>query len=225
MSTTSSPPATSSESDPDPDPVVDLGLEFDAPPRELDGEALRDALFDAPGVCNWCFGRKRRYYQSHEQAVAEYLYREGRGGALRCRGHTPTSDGTLMVDGTATSDADPGTFCEVVPPRTDERGQVVELPRAYTICECGVIDYDTRDSRTVRQLVECVEHIDERLEEVGIPFDAQAAIALVDELKDRGALGTNDDPVLAHAIRLGRARAERRREDTPADAPRSPTDR
>lgn len=142
------------------------------------------------------------------------------------RGHHAKSDGTLMVDGTATSDADPATFSDVVPERRigadgdpehpdKSVGDIIEAPRSYTICSCGVIDYNKHDSRTRKQLVEAVENIADRFkeitardDEIQLPFDEQAAIDLIDERGDNGELGRNDDHVLADAIACGREAAE-----------------
>ena len=165
-------------------------------------KGILEALWDDSGICSWCFQRRRRYYTEYEESVAEHLTGKNMS-ALECRGHEVTDDGTLLVDSTATSDADPSTYREVVPPRTDEYGSPVERPKALNVCECGVVDYDPSDDRSTRELHECVDNISERLEGE-FEFSTEAAHRTVSKLRERDEFGGRDKDVLRLAIKFGR---------------------
>lgn len=162
-----------------------------------------DAIFQDPEICNHCLSKKRRYYTEYEESVAEHLVGKNTT-VLEMRGHRVNDEGTLLVDSTATSDPDPDTFFEVVPPKKDEKGNITEPARAYSICKCGVVDYDEKDSRTSTELFEAAENVGEWLEEnTDWSFNTDAAKRAIGEFKDRGLLVGNDEDVLQRMIKIG----------------------
>lgn len=140
-----------------------------------DAATILESLKDAAGICRWCFARRCRYYESHERA------------------DLPERD------------VDPSAYHETVPDRTDERGDVVDPARRRVVCgECGVIDPDPTDDRTVDELLAAVDNIGDRLAEQGLAFSPRAGRHLVETLRERGRLGGNDTAVLERAIVVGR---------------------
>jgi hypothetical protein len=147
-------------------------------PDDADVETILEALSDASGVCAWCFERRHWYYPSDRRADLPERY----------------------VASSASR--------EVVPPRTDERGQLVEPARPHTVCGCGVVDVDPTEDRTADELQTAVENIGARLAECGIPFSARPGRRHVAKRRDAGTLGGCDTEVLERAIELGRQHAE-----------------
>ncbi|WP_436343991.1 hypothetical protein [Natronorubrum sp. FCH18a] len=143
-----------------------------------DAETILEALTDADGICRWCFGRRCHYSPSHPSA------------------------------GLPDRDVDPSASHETVPARTDERGDVVDPARPHVVCECGVVDVDPTDDRTVDELLEAVVNLSDRLAEAGLAHSSGAAQILVDKYREAGEAGGNDDEILENAIRLGREWAD-----------------
>lgn len=158
-----------------------------------------ERLWDDPGLCSFCFARRRTYHTEYEEDVASHL--TGRNtAALEARGHTVDDDGTLLVN-TATSTPDPGTVQEVVPP-TEIDGRHYP-PRPKTICECGTVDYDPTVDRTVGELFEALENIARQFAIDDVAFDDDAAIAMLKKTSSIDALAGKDADVLRASIKLG----------------------
>lgn len=174
-------------------------------------ERLFEHLFYDPSLCVVCFARKRSYYPEYDQAVAEHLV--GRNGTiLESMGHRVDDEGGLMVN-KATSDADPATYQEVVPPKTDKYGQILELPGPRTICQCGVVDFDLdEDHRTKKQLYDGIENIAEHIEEYDEidedAFHLPAAKEVIRQATKNDSLAGRDRRVLVGAIRFGLEKAD-----------------
>lgn len=174
-------------------------------------ERIFDHLFSDPSLCVVCFARKRSFYPEFDQAVAEHLV--GRNGAaLESMGHRIDDEGGLLVN-KATSDADPATYKEVVPPKTNQYGEILELPGPRTICQCGVIDYDCdEDHRTKGQLYDGIEniadHIEERDEIDEDAFNLGAAKELIRQATKKDSLAGRDRRVLVGAIQFGLEKAD-----------------
>lgn len=149
-----------------------------------------DRLLTAPHTCAWCFGVRRRYYSEYD------TFRDFNLDVVKGRG-------SLLQVVTATSDPDPRTYQEVVPPKKDDRGRVIEPPRPKTICECGTIDYDLEDPRPTRVLYEAVENIAEHFDRDDIAFDTEAAKQVVKKARKKDSLAGKDQQVLTGAIYLG----------------------
>lgn len=167
---------------------------------------LFEHLFNDPALCVVCFSQKRTFYPEYDQAVAGHLL--GRNGTvLELMGHRLDDEGQLMVH-KATSDADPNCYQEVVPPKTDDQGQIIEKASPRTVCECGVVDFDLdEDHRSTKQLYDSVEniaeHIHERDEIDEDGFDLDAAKEVVRQASKCDSLAGHDRRVLIGAIELG----------------------
>ena len=173
-------------------------------------ERLFEHLFYDPSLCVVCFARKRSYYPEYDQAVAEHLV--GRNGtALESMGHRVDDEGGLMVN-KATSDADPATYQEVVPPKTDQYGQILELPGPRTICQCGEIDFDLDENhRSKKQLYDGIENIAEHIlkrDEIDEDdFNCEAAKEVIRQATKKDSLAGRDRRVLVGAIEFGLEKA------------------
>jgi len=163
-------------------------------------ESILEDLWDNPGICPYCFGKKRQYHTEYEEELANHLAGTNTA-ALEARGHQVSDDGSLLVDTTATSDPDPSTFYDVVPP-TEIDGRKYPA-RAQSVCECGVVDYDPASDRSKRELHEAVDNISDRLSERGIGFHTDAAHRTVETLLGFPALAGKDRVVLEKAIEKG----------------------
>ncbi len=172
-------------------------------------EQLLQALCQASGLCPNCFARKREYHTEYEADVAEYLAEDKGISALETRGHSVSEDGTLLVDSTACSTPDPGTYYDVVPGTIiehDDGTRERKMPRAQTICECGVVDFNPEDARSNRELYEAVENIADHLEGEDIEVSGDAMVAYCKACR-RHEEGRPDKEILAGAIRFGRKKA------------------
>lgn len=166
------------------------------------GRLLERAVGD-PELCRWCFGRRRRYHPEHDAAEAENLRWGNTKGTLEAKGHRIQEDGTLLVN-TATSDPDPSTYQEVVPP-TRINGEWYP-PRPHTICKCGVIDYSDHDHRSLIQLHDCVDNLAdwlERRQDQEAEFHRRAAHNITTCLRQYDVLAGKDEIVLTEALRRG----------------------
>lgn len=156
-------------------------------------------LRDSDETCPWCFGRVRSFYPEFDDAVADRLGGKKLGG-----------EPALQVI-RASSDASPAVYKDVVPPKTDEHGRVVEPARAMSVCECGVIDFSNSDSRSKGQLLLCVRNIAEHLHTDYIPFDVEAAETAIDVAADKRLIGDGVDmEILECATQLGLKKAPKR---------------
>lgn len=164
-----------------------------------DATAAFDHLRASDETCSWCFGHIRTFYPEYDEAVGNHL-----GG--RKLGNAPA-----MQVITASSDASPTAYQDVVPPRTDKYGHVLEPARPRTVCECGVIDFDSTDNRGKGDLLLAVRNIAGHHHDAYLPFDTDAAETVVDKAADRRFIGTGRDmEILEHATRLGLDIGERR---------------
>lgn len=180
-------------------------------------EELFDELFEDKALCPVCFARKRTFYPEYDLDLANRLYRgAGAKGSnkltFEAMGHSLNEDGSLQVN-SATSDADPATYQDVVPPTwlpvKDDRGEIVDwnwqAPRSRTICRCGVIDYDFDDARSTGQLYDAIEniggHLKERYPEFW--FHTPAAKKVVELASPKKELAGRDRDVLIRAMELG----------------------
>lgn len=169
-------------------------------------ERLFDTLFSSPELCPLCFARKRCFYPEYDTAVAEHLVGEN-NTVLEAFGHRLDDEGGLMVH-SATSDADPNAYQEVVPPRKDEYGQILEPARPRTVCQCGVVDYDFDDPRSMSEMYDAIEHLAEHVREREGAFNLKAAKEVVRQSKNADSLAGRDRRVLIGAIEFGIRKAD-----------------
>lgn len=178
---------------------------------------LFNELFEDHALCPVCFARKRTFYPEYDLDLANRLYRgAGAKGSnkltFEAMGHSLNEDGSLQVN-SATSDADPATYQDVVPetwlPIKDDAGHIIDWdwkpPRSRTICQCGVIDYDFDDARSTGQLYDAVENIGDHLKE-RYPeywFHTEAAKKVVEKAVPKKELAGRDRDVLIRAMQLG----------------------
>lgn len=162
-------------------------------------------LWDHAGYCSFCFGIRRRYYTAFDEARDDYFDRTGKSGPL------------AVV--TATSDAAPGTFTEVVPGKQRDAYGAIKAPaRPKTVCSCGVVDYDPGENRSQRVLLTCIENIDAALARDGWPFNATVATRFIYRAAEKGALRQSRGvAVLTRAVKLGLKHARNRATTVAAD--------
>lgn len=153
-----------------------------------------------PGLCSYCFARKRRFYGEYDKARDDYLDR---------------NRATALAVVTATSDADPATFYDVVPgKRRDKYGAQTDPPHPANVCQCGHIDYSPRDDRSRADLLTCIDNLAVALRRDDRPFRTQAAVRFIHRAAEKGALGGNDADALTAALKLGLKYAPTARERT-----------
>lgn len=149
-------------------------------------ERLVEKLIDEAALCVWCFAKRRRIYEEYDRARDDYL-----------------RNSTLQVV-TATSDPDPSTYSEVVPPKMDpDRPWLeVEPPRPRCICgDCASIDIDLDKHRSNAMLVKAAKNMVSWLnQEHDKGLDQDAAADRVRELTSTGRAG-RDKLTLASALR------------------------
>lgn len=149
-------------------------------------ERLVEKLIDDPQLCAWCFAKRRRIYEEYDRARDDYL-----------------RNSTLQVI-TATSDPDPSTYSEVVPPKMDEERPWLEIepPRPRCICgDCANIDIDLSKHRSNAMLVKAAKNMVTWLnKEHDKGLNVDAATDRVRELTGTGRAG-QDKVTLASALR------------------------
>ena len=157
--------------------------------------------------CPWCYARTRSFYPEFDKAQAEHI--RDRGGPsmemLQALGHSITEDGALMVN-SATSDADPNCYRDVLPPtriREGFRAGKLIPPRPATICRCGVVDYDPTDDRGLQGRLDAIRNIAEELHQDYIAFNLEAARKFIYECQNHPALAGKDKEVLRRATSIG----------------------
>lgn len=166
---------------------------------EAIAERHLERLWGDPGICSFCFARRRQYYTEYEEELAAHL--QGRNtAALEARGHTVDDDGTLLVN-TATSTPDPSTVQDVVP-ATEIDGHHYP-PRPKTICQCGTVDYDPSTDRETGELFTALEHIAGHLDADNVDFNHDAATEMLRKAITIDKLAGKDGQVLQKAIKIG----------------------
>jgi hypothetical protein len=159
--------------------------------------AVYEYVRDSSETCRTCFGRVYTTHPEYDEAVNEALSGRKLGGKS-----------ALQVI-SATSTPSPETVQEVVPPRTDDNGRIVEKATPKTICEtCGVVDHDPNLDRDLGLRMTCIDHIAAHLSRHDIPFNADAARDLVRECAAHDALAGCDDAVFRRATKFGLEKAE-----------------
>lgn len=149
-------------------------------------ERLVEKLIDDPQLCVWCFAKRRRIYEEYDRLRDDHL-----------------RNSTLQVI-TATSDPDPATYSEVVPPKMDEEQPWIEIepPRPRCICgDCANIDIDLDKHRSNAMLVKASKNMVKWLnKEHDKGLNVDAAADRVRELTSTGRAG-QDKVTLASALR------------------------
>lgn len=162
------------------------GTEHTQPDPAAVFERLVEKLIDDPQLCVWCFAKRRRIYKDYDRARDDYLNKS-----------------TLQVV-TATSDPDPATYSEVVPPKMDEEKPWLEIepPRPRCICgDCSNIDIDLSKHRSNAMLVKAAKNMVTWLnKEHDKGLNVDAAADRVRELTSTGCAG-QDKLTLASALR------------------------
>lgn len=181
-------------------------------------ERLYESLFESRELCPICFAKKRSFYPEYDEAVATHLAGKN-SAALNALGHRVDDEGGIQVN-SATSDADPATYQDVVPERKKTREvngeprigwEIEEPPRPMTVCQCGVIDPDFDNPRGTRLRFEAIENIAEHIwqrEDDEDAFDLDAAKAVIEQARQRSDLSGHDQTVLVGAIELGLKHAD-----------------
>ena len=143
-------------------------------------------------TCPQCFNHVRTFFPEFDEAVSEELSGRKLGGKP-----------ALQVI-SATSSPSAHTIQEVVPPKTDSHGKVVEKARPRTVCEsCGVVDYDPTADRGLDGRMRAVGHIADHLHDRYLCFDADAARDVVRECQPYDRLAGHDHAVLERAVAFG----------------------
>lgn len=177
-----------------------------SPSPRARAERLFETLFSDPALCPLCFARKRCFYPEFDRSVAEHLVGEN-NTVFESFGHRLDDEGGLMVH-SATSDADPNAYLEVVPPKKGKYGEILEPARPRTVCECGTVDYDFDDPRSMREMYTAVENLAEHVREREDGFHLEAAKEVVRQSKTADSLAGRDRRVLIGAIEFGLRKAE-----------------